>query len=110
MSSSHLQPLQPDYAHHTYIALTLLPTVPPTSLLTSPWNPPPTAGHALYYCGKVGHLPNSHLYELRDIPTQAETRAEVVELVDWLVKLEGVSDVEVQRLRQRAKRGVPEQD
>lgn len=106
MSSQSYAPPILDYEANTYISLTLLPTIPPTSLLSSPWNPPPTAGHELYYCGNVGKIPDSHLYELRGVPTTADWRSGVVnDLVGWLVKLEGVRDVEVQQLKKRTKRG-----
>lgn len=105
MTSQQFAPHTPDYAHNTYISLTLLPTIPPTSLLSSPWNPPPTAGHQLYYCGNVGRIPDSHLYELRGIPTSADGNREVDGLVGWLARLEGVSEVQIQAPKQRAKRG-----
>lgn len=105
---SRYHPPTLDYARNTYISLTLLPTIPPTTILSSPWNPPPTAGHDLYYCGNVGSIPDSHLYELRGIPTNADGVPEVDKLVGWLARLEGVSEVQVQMPKQRAKRGTGE--
>lgn len=93
-----------DFTTSSYLTLSLLPTIPPRSILHSLHSPPPLIQSLLYH-GKVGSLQHSHLYELPGYPTTQEPSPELLAVRDWLASLEGVTDVQLEQPKQRVKRG-----
>ncbi|GAA5912215.1 uncharacterized protein JCM6883_000601 [Sporobolomyces salmoneus] len=113
-----MNPPKLDYSHSTY--LTLSTKISPESLLPTPSSSPSNSSSfsqssqgsscssdlssSLSYVGRVGQLPNEHIYELPGVPSSNPPSREVVEVKKWLQAKEGVSAVEVMVPQNRSRR------